>query len=48
MIGRKYLTSGSVEDTRNAVSLEDARSGMAWLERLIDNLQSEKKEGAIA
>ena len=48
VIGPKYLTSGSVEDTRNAVSLEDARSGMAWLERLIDNLQSEKKEGAIA
>jgi hypothetical protein len=30
------------------MSLEDARWRLAWPERLIDNLQSEKKEGATA
>lgn len=29
------------------MSLEDARWRLAWPERLIDNLQSEEKEGAI-
>lgn len=46
-IGRKYLTFRSLDSTRNAMRLEDARSRMAWMTRVIDIMHSEDKGGAV-
>lgn len=46
-IGRKYLTFGSLDSTRNAMRLEDARSRMAWTAKVIDIVHSEDKGGAV-